>query len=697
MIMPPDTGPNAPTMMYQGLPGDGLDDFIRKFCNSAKTDPFGSWLLLPTERLVDHVLDQLTIAGVPVISSRVCTISDFCHNYFEEHRTTSRFLSPGESGLLLLDILTKNKEKLPIFFTRNRPSSGTINDLRKFIEVIIMRKIVFPECLLDLESQKSDQIDFIYSSYRDFLRKHDLLDKDTIVEWTIDRLFAESSASFGHVFVYGLFYLEPLEQDLVLAIRMHSSLFSQFIPSGVDSILFKKQEPWIEDVGEPVSIPASSIVSEALSGLFAVDGKIETRGTLKIASFSSRNQEIVSIAGEIKHLRENGVPYSSITVTFPNVRTQIPIIEEVFSDFGIPWNSAQGTLLSRSPLVNFLTSILRLVTERYPREGVVRLLGNPYFRPGAGYEKLNVRELDIVSRLAQVEGEKNGWFNNLKRYLARIDEEIQNDTALREKEMVERVFFVVSRLFEDLQPFEGKKTAREYRKNFLDLMDGWGILDISASHGRDHNREEQASLEAFRKCLDDMGRSPELTPDENVDAWDFHENMSTLMKEIEVPLNSDPTGVKLLGVRQCGHENFPVLFLAGLVEGEMPSLTTRLPFMNTRENTRMGTRTLDEILGEERYYFVSALLAGRERLYLSAPLSEGDKILLTSAFFERAKERTTANPWGQDSSFSPKSSQKAAAEEAGTTIASGSVCDALDLLPESEYVDEVVNRINIER
>ena len=248
--MPPDPEPNARTLVYRGLPGDGLDDSIRKFCDAAKTDPFDTWLLLPTNRLVREVLDNLTLAGVPVLSSRVCTIPDFCHTYFEEHRTRSRYISTGESGLLLMRVLTENKERLPIFFTRNRPSSGTIDDLRLFIRVVIRRKMVFPECLLDLESPKSDQIDLIYRTYRDLLRELDLFDKDTILEWTIDRLFAEKSVSFRHVFIYGLFDPEPLEQDLLLALRVRSSAFSQVVPSGTDPVLFRKPEPWLEDAME---------------------------------------------------------------------------------------------------------------------------------------------------------------------------------------------------------------------------------------------------------------------------------------------------------------------------------------------------------------------------------------------------------------------------------------------------------------
>ena len=161
MIMPPE--PDCPecTTIYRGLPGDGFLEFIRNFSDAATADPFGTWLILPTNRLVRQVFDQLASAGRPIVSSRICTLSEFCRIYFEDHRTTSRLLSKGESGLLLSRVLIDNRAGLPVFFTRNRPSSGTIDDLRLFISVITRRKIVFPECLLDLESPKSDQIDIV--------------------------------------------------------------------------------------------------------------------------------------------------------------------------------------------------------------------------------------------------------------------------------------------------------------------------------------------------------------------------------------------------------------------------------------------------------------------------------------------------------------------------------------------------------
>ncbi len=695
--MPPEPDLPERTTIYRGLPGDGLNDYIRKFSVAAAADPFGTWLIFPTNRLVRQVLDQQASAGMPIIPSRICTLSDLCQNYFDEHRTTSRLLTNGESGLLLKRVLTENKAEIPAFITRNRPSPGTIDDLRRFISVITTRKIVFPECLLDLESSKSSQIDLIIRSYHDFLLELDLLDADTILDWTIDHLSAAGTDSFGHVFVYGLFNPEPLEQDLLLALRTHSSAFSQFIPTGADPALFRKPEPWLPDTGKHVPIPVSSVISEALSGLFVSDEMIDTGGKLRITSFSSRYNETISIAGEICRIHDSGIPYSSIAVAFPDIRGQIPVVDEVFADFGIPWNSATGNRLSRSPVIGFLTSILRLVSDRYPREDVVRLVGSPYFRLGAGFTELNVRELDAVSRLAQVEGEKSGWINNLDRYLTRVSDENRKGAPPHAKETVKRVISGISRLFEDLKALEGNKTVREHRKNFSDLMDRWGLMDIPASPGRDQSREEQTSLDVFMKCLAGLDRNAGLIPDENVNAGEFLSILSTLVKEAEVPATADRSGVAVLGVRECVHEHFPVLFLAGLIEGDMPRLTTRLPFMNTRENTRMGTRTLEEILGEERYYFIAALLAGLDRLYISAPLSDGDKLLLTSAFFERVKERTKAEAWGEDPESVRVYSLHAEAIQAGTMIVSGNVCGSLALLPEGGNIDELVGRVNIER
>ncbi|HPM61256.1 MAG TPA: hypothetical protein PK955_02125, partial [Methanoregulaceae archaeon] len=135
--------------VIQGLFGDHLEAFISDFQAGSERNPFSTWLILPTERLVQHVRDELSRKDVPFIPSRICTMKGFCRSYFEEHRTTTRELTEAESRLLLTQILSDNREVLPLFFVRDRPLTGTIGDLQTFMNVITTRKVAFPECLGD--------------------------------------------------------------------------------------------------------------------------------------------------------------------------------------------------------------------------------------------------------------------------------------------------------------------------------------------------------------------------------------------------------------------------------------------------------------------------------------------------------------------------------------------------------------------
>ena len=99
------------TILYRGLPGDGLDTFVEEYRTAASEDPFGTWLILPTERLVRKVTrDLVRNTGEVIISSHICTLQNFCSGYFQEHRTSTKMLKNAESRLLLQQILHVHRE-----------------------------------------------------------------------------------------------------------------------------------------------------------------------------------------------------------------------------------------------------------------------------------------------------------------------------------------------------------------------------------------------------------------------------------------------------------------------------------------------------------------------------------------------------------------------------------------------------------
>ncbi len=95
----------------------------------------------------------------------------------------------------------------------------------------------------------------------------------------------------------------------------------------------------------------------------------------------------------------------------------------------------------------------------------------------------------------------------------------------------------------------------------------------------------------------------------------------------------------------------------------MPRLTTRLPLCTNLETRELGTRTGPEILCEERYYFLAALLTANKSISLSYPETDGEKVLLRSGFLNGLSE-------DEKNTTQVKYSRRARAEAAGRLLRS---------------------------
>ena len=682
-----------------GLPGEQLDAVINRFSSAAQEDPFTSWLLLPTERLVGYVTDCLIERSLPFIPSRICTIEGFCRILFEENRTTERFLSKSEAKLLLTHVVENYAKEVPFFITRDRPSPGTIDDLMMFMNVTLTRKVPFPECLVNLQSEKSRQIDTIITEYRNCLRELDLVDGDTVLEWTIDFLNRSASSPLGKVFVYGFHEPLPLEEDLFGAVRERAGQACFFVPDGIDQNIFRSHasggSSGVQPSWDPLSVPAH------ITGLFSETGSLADVEFFRLQTFSTRYAEVYGIVAEIARLNAHGTPLSDIAVVFPDLRGDLGLIEEVFAEAGIQWNAAVGDKLFRAPVVQFLTGITKLVANGYIREDMVRLIGSPYFRksivPG-GSVRLDASEVDLVSRYAQIDGPRPSWTMRLDR----LHQEMQDPEKAKNYpgisvQTVERVQEGIRILTHDLDALTGKKNLRDHILGFKDFLKMWTIPYIYDAPDEIIKERETKTCKKFILRLESLATVAWIKADEPIAFEDFSRFVVAIAEEPDESGFQDNAGVNLLGLRECPHMKFPVVFIGGLVEGTFPRLTTRLPFTNSLENTRMGTRTLSEILREEQYYFIAALLSAQKTIYLSAPLADGEKLLLTSAFFERVRMRTGECPWPDITDVISPASRRTAAVLAGAGIRDGNTCAVRDLIPGSLGMNDLVERINMER
>ncbi|HRY76223.1 MAG TPA: PD-(D/E)XK nuclease family protein, partial [Methanoregulaceae archaeon] len=679
--------------IISGLPGEKLDLFIQQFVAAAKDDPFGTWLILPTQRLVLFVTADLTEKKIPFLQSRICTLDGFCNIQFDEHRKTGRFLQKAEAKLLLALVLSDLADEVPLFAAHGRPSSATIDDLMTFMNVTLTRKVDFPGCLGDLASEKSRQLDRIITEYRARLVRQDLVDGDTLLPWTIDHLHALGSSPPSTVFIYGFHEPLPLEEDLITTIQEKAANVHVVISDGLDRNIFRSRVAAGE---EPPFDPA--VLRSQVTGLFTETAILEHGDFFRVQTFPTRFLELCAIAAEIRRLNAGRIPLSSIAVVLPDLRGDLGLVEEIFSDFSIPWNAAVGPRLSRAPVVRFLSAVANLSASGFEREDVVRVIASPFFRhapvPG-GTARLDAAEVDLVSRYARIDGPRPDW----ERQLAWLHSEMEDPEKARRYpgisiRTVERVQEGIATLSHDLAALSRRKPLRDNVRDFRTFLASWEIPHLHAAPDKEIDEHEARAFSTFCSRLDALSRAAWKEKDEPVNPAEFSRLVSAMGEEPDDGGRHDEDGVVLLGLRECPHMKFPVVFIGGLTEGIFPRLTTRLPFTNSLENARMGTRTLAEILREEQYFFIAALLSAEKAVYLSAPLADGEKILLTSAFFERVRMRAGECPWPDPGDFSL--SQRTAASGAGCRIRSGEICDALPFIPGTLGIDDLAQRIDME-
>lgn len=681
-----------------GLPGEELNTCVGQFIQAAAVSPFTTWLILPTERLVRKVTDHVTLKN-PVLSSHICTLNGFCQVLFEENRTTSCFLSKSESKLLLSLVVEDHATEVPLFVAHGHPSSGTIEDLMTFMNVTLMRKVMFPACLADLQSEKSRQIDTIIKKYRQRLKELDLIDSDTILAWTVDQLNRSTSSQLGTVFIYGFHQPLPLEQDLFLALLEHAGAVHSFVPDGRDQKIFNGGNWPGEQSGSQPAVDSLSVQSQ-ITGLFSETSALDLGDSLRLQTFSSHYAEVHGIAAEISRQNAEGVPLTDIAVAFPGLQQELGIIEEVFADFGIPWNAAIGPRLSRQPVIQFLTGIISLVANRYSREDVVRLVSSPFFCrdnvPGTP-SRLNPEEVDLVSRYALIQGSRTEWEGRLSRLSTTVsDPETAKKYPGISEHSVGRVQEGLHILFHDLTSLEGEKSLRDHISAFLEFLAKWGLPNLHTSPDEQTGVNENRVVRKFSSRLQALSTISWLPADRIFTSGAFLRFVSVIVEESDGSARRDADGVAVLGIWECVHQKFPILFIGGLVEGAIPRLTTRLPFTNSLENARMGTRALVDILREEQYYFITALLSAQKTVFLSAPLADKEKTLLTSAFFERVRARAGGSPWDGTAENLPVHSQRTAAIHAGECIRDEQMSAALASLPSSCGIDELAERVTME-
>ncbi len=680
-------------ILYRRLPGEGLDAIIAAFREAAAHDPLGAVLIVPTSRLADDIAHRLLDGGTPTFGDAVTTLAGFARRVFEDHAETESLVTPSQSRLIIADILAARASDLPLLVRGDRAGSGVVDELATLFEVLITRKVDYPEALGDLQGEKSAEIGLVFDAYLHFLDERALVDESLLLAWAARWLGGGGPDRTGPVFIYGLYEPMPLERDLILAIRERAPELHYVVPRADNPAVFLDDGIWIRpDMVDDDRTPPGE--RNRIAGLFS--GR-EIGGTVRIAARKDRIDEVRAIAQEVRDLTDRGVPPGDIAVAFPDLPEAMVYVEEVFPDFGIPYASSRGAALIRSPLARALLSIIATPVHGYRREDVVALVNSPYINRG---QFPTGAVVDILSREARITGGAGSWDEHLKTLFASLEAEIAApDTPEGSRRRCDAMLTAIAgvreglgRLFADLAILGGAETIAGHLAAYRSLLDRWGCPVMPDAGDPDLLRCEARDHATFFRALDTLEETARLLPGRKVSPAGFLSALSLLAAGTGTGGRRTRNTVQVVGIREIAHLTIPHLFIAGLIEGAMPRLTTRLPFATDLETRRLGTRSRADILREERYHFTAALLAARDQIYLSFPATDGGDLTIRSSFIDAVRDAATPGAWGAES-FS--ASRLAAAAEAGALIACGRFDEAATIIPPPAAF-EAVRRLNIE-
>ncbi len=342
--------------------------------------------------------------------------------------------------------------------------------------------------------------------------------------------------------------------------------------------------------------------------------------TISLLSAVNAREEVTLIASEVKKSLKTGTPADSILIAFPALDEYGPLVEEIFTDYGIPYNRALGRQLSTSAVAIAVISLLRSCQEDFSGPSLLRVYSSPFLK--FAENRSIAPALDRLMRDRRITGGKQKLLAALK--FTKLDEGAPGVLT-----------GPLNDLFAALEPFSSQDAAPlSIWMKRLDALIAWSCLRarVAAIHG-----PLNVNLQAYRKLIETLGslaRAGSLFADYT---YTFHEWLFLLKKtfmhtRFQVP-PEDEGGVQILGFEESLGPPWQEIYLGGLVDNRFPQRLPQNIFLPEQTLEAMGVRTLERARMNAAYHFYRLLLSA-DTITLTWPENEGDRPVVPSPFLE---------------------------------------------------------------
>jgi ATP-dependent helicase/nuclease subunit B len=345
---------------------------------------------------------------------------------------------------------------------------------------------------------------------------------------------------------------------------------------------------------------------------------------------ATREEEIELIAKEIKYLiTEKKAAPSQICVGFNLIRSYSPIIRDIFTTYGLPFNLTDRLPLSTSQPVISVLNFLEIVENDFYYKNIFRALSGGYL----SIDGINLYYLLKASVDLKIISGYENWRQTLRDALLLNRNE---EDSLEKQEYLKNIYgkalLDIEKLYRYLKPFDRKMTLSEFYEKLTELVFNMDIPSMLINKSSIAVEENIKGVTVFFDTLKEITLllEKEYGKQSRFSLKFFLNNIRTMMNSARYNISEKPGyGIQVTTINEIRGLQFDYLFISGLCDGDFPTRYTPEIFFSGSSRTKRNELNHQV---EERYRFYQALCCWRKKLYFTTPKQDERKELVESNF-----------------------------------------------------------------
>jgi ATP-dependent helicase/nuclease subunit B len=616
-------------------------------------------LIVPTNRKSRYLKKELISLspGQSTAKMNLETIGTFSTKLlFGSADVSDKIISDAAASVLLKQSFQESKLKYFSYYKKDVPT-GTLDRIKNVISEYKKHNIS-PENLASeakllegSEKLKAEDIAIIYEKYQSKCDELDLNEIGSIYtkllqldQKKFDQFFRQLFPDVNLVIINGFdeFTSPEIEiinrtsgiENLELFLSFDYFIYNPSIFSHLDKCFNKFIERGFKVIEDKSNAGLNDFQNQVRNSLFNFKKK-EKNTRLQNELFQikagDRVEEIELIAKEIKELIINhNVELHKICLAFNLIQHYSPVIRDVFTNYEIPFNLTDRYSLGNSPIVIALINFLEIVENDFYYKNIFRSLSLNHLKV-SGIDLSNLLKASVQLKI--VSGFTH-WVDKLKEALNQPANyaDLELGISDRERNVYGKALDDIKNIFELLKPFSDPLTIPEFKKNFFDLIFSFEIPSLLVNNKDDNAEKNVKAFESFSSTVGELLDLflLEFKADEKFPLKFYLNNIRTAVSSARYNIKEKPGyGVQITTINEIRGLKFDYLFIAGLCDGDFPTrYVPEIFFSGSFVKNEKSHQT------EERYHFYQALCSWNKRLYLTHPVKEERRELVTSNFMD---------------------------------------------------------------